>query len=144
MTKLTDEDAKTAFAPYLRPGERVNETAYGVKQPHIGLIILFTLLGVLPGVIYATVMTKHYLIGLTDTQFVVLQVKGMKSTKVKEVMVFPLADLPRMDVKTSENAIFTNIKLKEDDRLFVAKFHRAYSKVNRPNAQAIAGRLARS
>ena len=89
-------------------------------------------------------MTKHYLIGLTDTQFVVLQVKGMKSTKVKEVMVFPLADLPRMDVKTSENAIFTNIKLKEDDRLFVAKFHRAYSKVNRPNAQAIAGRLARS
>lgn len=142
MAKFTDETAKTAFAPYLEPAETVQETAYGVKQPHIMLIILLTLLGVLPGVLFATFAAKHYLVGMTERRFIVLRIGMSSKLKVKDASVYPLNELSGAKVSTSENALFTNIKIIEPDRRFVAKFHRAYSKVNRPNAQAIAQRLS--
>ena len=75
MAVYKDETVGPIFAPQLQPGEQLMHWAYGVKQPHILLIILF--IATIGGAIMVAVLTKHYLVGLTNFgRFVVLQVSG--------------------------------------------------------------------
>lgn len=138
MAKPKTEEMKAAFAPYLPAGEQVTHVAYGVKQPHILLIVLLVLAGVLPGLIAIMIMTRHYLIGQSASGITVLRIEGMNNLKVREAMHFSAADLAAADVKTSSNALFTNISIADRGRRFVAKFHKMYSADNRPHAEAIA------
>ena len=138
MAKPTTEKMKEAFAPYLPAGEQVTHVAYGVKQPHILLIVLLMLLAVLPGLIAVMILTRHYLIGQSASGITVLQIKGMNNLGVTKVMHFSNAELAAAEVKTSSNGLFTNIKIIDGERQFVAKFHKMYSKDNRPHAEAIA------
>ena len=63
MARFKDEAfVVNGFAPHLQPGERILHCAYGVKQPNIFLIILFL------GGLLAWLLTKKYLVGLTDYQ----------------------------------------------------------------------------
>ena len=138
MAKPTLTEMKAAFAPHIQRGEEITHAAYGIKQPHILLIVPLMLLGVLPGFIVIMFMTKHYLIGQSAAGVTVLEIKGMKNLAVKQAMRFSSHDLAKADVKTSSAGLFTNIKIVEDERRFVAKFHKMYSKDNKANAEAIA------
>lgn len=138
MAKLTDDGMQTALQAYLQEGEELQYWAFGVKQPNIFLILFLFLLAILPGVIAVILLTKNYLVGLTEKRFLVLQVKGMGNATVKEIIEYNLDDLRGMEVKTSTGMVFTNIHIDDADKPFVAKFHRHFSKNNRPNAMAIA------
>ena len=142
MGKPTTEEMKAAFAPYLPEGEEVTHVAYGVKQPHVLLILLLVLVAVLPGLLAMMFMTRHYLIGQSASGITVLQIQGMNHLGVKQAMHFSHAELAGAEVKTSSNALFTNIRIIDGPRRFVAKFHKMYSQANRPNAEAIAAFVA--
>ena len=142
MAKLTDEKIAAAFQPYLNKGETLKHWAYGVKQPNIFLIILLIALAILPGIIAVYILTKHYLVGVTDSRLIVLHVKGMGNAEVKEVIEYRLAELKTLQVKTSTGAVFTHIKIADAAKPFVAKFHRSFSKNNRPHAVAICEAIA--
>jgi hypothetical protein len=137
MAKLNDEMIVAAFKPYLKPDETLKYWAFGVKQPNIFLIILLFALAILPGIIAVFMLTKNYLVGLTETRLVVLQIKGAGNVEVKEVIEYRLEDLGKLEVKTSTGALFTHINIKDAEKPFVAKFHRAFSENNRPHAIAI-------
>ena len=127
-----DEDMPAIFQPYLQPGEQLVNWAYGVKQPHILLIALFTLtLGIL-----TAILTKHYVVGMTNLgRFIVLEMSGKT---VKAVQPYQLGQVS--GVKTSVGALFTHINI-AGPVPFVAKFHRMGMKQNREHSQAMAAAL---
>ena len=83
-------------------------------------------------------LTRNYLIGLTERRFIVLTIKGITDATLKEVMEYGLDEVQNMEVKTSTGPLFTHIKIADPAKPFVAKFHRAFSKDNRAHAMAIA------
>ena len=127
-----------AFNPYLEPGEQLKYVAFGVKQPNIFLIVVLIACAVLPGVIAIALLTKNYLVGLTDRRFIVLRFSGnvRRTIKVKEITDYRLNSLPQ--VVASTGPIFTHIKIFDPAKPFVAKFHRIpFGGKNRTNAMAI-------
>jgi hypothetical protein len=134
MSAYKDQDMQTIFAPHLQPGEALQHWAYGVKQPHILLIILF--IATIGGVIAIHLMTKHFLVGLTSHgRLLVLEMGGKK---VKATRAYQLGQTGQ--VKTSMGALFTHIKLIGPPP-FQAKFHRLGMSQNREHSQAIASAL---
>ena len=144
MAKLNDTRIHEAFAAHLEPGEALRHWAFGVKQPNILLMIPLFLLGVIPGVIAVFILTRNYLIGLTERRLVVLRVKSISNAEIMEVQEYALADLRGTEVKTSTGPLFTHIRIDDEARPFVAKFHRAFSKDNRAHAMAIADAISAS
>ena len=127
------------FSSCLQPGEQIRNVAYGVKQPHILLIVGLVMLAILPGLIAVALLTREYLVALTDRRIIALRIKGRKA-KVLEVLEYPLASLPQ--AKTSTGPIFTHIRIMDPAKPFTAKFHRAGpAPSNRENAMAIAAAL---
>ena len=139
MAKLTDENVTAAFRPYLEPGEQLYHWAFGVKQPNILAMIPLFILGVLPGVIATQILTKNYVVALTDRRFIVLQVASMGNLTVKEMMEYRMNNMP--PVEASTGALFTHIKIKDPARPFVAKFHRLGMPNNRQHSQAMEAAL---
>ena len=135
MARFKDEGIiVAAFQQHLQPGEQLYNYAYGVKQPPFLLILVLMLLAVVPGVIATALLTKEYVIGLTDRRLIVIRFSGKLNPK--EVFDYPLYQLP--PVKTSTGALFTHITIKDPRKPFVAKFHRLGLKTNRDQAMAIA------
>lgn len=128
-----------AFEPYLEPGEQIARVAYGMKQPPIWLIVPLLLIGILPGVIAIALMTREYVVALTDRRFIALRFSG-KQIRVEEVLDWRLGALPPL--ATSTGAIFTHIAIRDPARPFVAKFHRLGMPDQREEAMAIAAALA--
>ncbi len=62
----------------------------------------------------------------------------MTNAEVKEVTEYGLDEVKTMDVKISTGGLFTHIEVKNEEKPFKAKFHRALAKFNRPSAMAIA------
>jgi len=141
MPRPDSTNVPAAFAPHLLPGEQLRYYAYGVKQPNTLLLILLIALAVLPGIIAIAILTKHYLIGMTDKRFLVLELKSMGNHQVKQVIEYPLSGLAQMKVKASTGPIFTHIEIEDAQKPFVAKFHRAGMKTNREHSMAIEGIL---
>lgn len=139
MARYKDEVAVEAIRPHLDDGEQLLNYAYGVKQPHIGLIIGLCCLAVLPGLIAVALLTKEYVVALTDRRFIVLRVKGGKAA-VQEVQEYDRAQMPPVVAKTG--GIFTHITIKDEARPFIAKFHRMGMKENRRHSQEIEAALA--
>jgi hypothetical protein len=134
MAVYKDEEVPPIFAPHLQPGEQLTSFAFGVKQPHILLIILF--IATIGGIIAVFLLTKNYLVGMTTWgRVVVLQMSGKA---VKNVTSYQLGQV--QGVKTSTGALFTHIKI-AGPTPFVAKFHRMGMKNNRQHAMAIAAAL---
>lgn len=139
MARFKDPNVPAAaFQPYLEPGEQLRHWAYGVKQPSILLMIPLFALAVLPGAIAVALLTKEYIVGLTDRRFIVLRFKGGK-IKVQEITDYPLASLP--PVKASTGGLFTHIKIDDPSKPFVAKFHRLGMPGNREHGMAIEAAL---
>ena len=140
MARFKDEGfVAQAFAPHLNPGEQISNLAYGVKQPNIFLIILLFCLAILPGAIAVAILTKEYVVALTNQRFIVLQFSGGK-INVKEVLEYWPQNLVGK-VKTSKGSIFTHIKINDPDKPFVAKFHRMGMPNNKPQTEAMADAL---
>jgi hypothetical protein len=134
MARFKDPNVPAAaFAPYLEPGEQLRNIAYGVKQPHILVLAL-------SGGLISALLTKEYVIGLTDRRFIVLRFKG-KSVQVQEVLDYRLDNGQRPPIKASTGPIFTHIKIEDPTKPFVAKFHRMGMPGNREGAMAIASAL---
>jgi hypothetical protein len=134
MARFKDPDVPAAaFAPYLEPGEHLRHVAYGVKQPHV-------LLMALTGGLVAALMTKEYVVGLTDRRLIVLHFKG-GNVRVQQVLDYRLHDGQRPAVRASTGPVFTHIRIEDPARPFVAKFHRLGMPGNREGAMAIAAAL---
>ncbi|HEV8321398.1 MAG TPA: hypothetical protein VG389_07280 [Myxococcota bacterium] len=142
MPRPTPENVPPVFAPHLQPGEQLRYFAYGVKQPNILLILVLVCLAVLPGLIATAILTKHFLIGLTDKRLLVLRIASMGNHGVKEVLEYPLGSLTPAQVKTSTGALFTHIRIDDPAKPFVAKFHRLGMKTNRDHSMAIAAAIS--
>jgi len=139
MARFKDPNIPAAaFGPYLEPGEQLRHWAYGVKQPNMLLMIPLFALAVLPGAIAVALLTKEYVVGLTDRRFIVLRFKG-KNLDVQEVTDYPLNSLP--EVKASTGGLFTHIKILDPAKPFVAKFHRMGMPGNREHGMAIEAAL---
>jgi len=141
MARYSDEKVIEAIKPHLQDGEVIQNYAYGVKQPNMGLIIGLMALAILPGAIAVALLTKEYIVALTNRRFIVLRVKGGKAA-VQEVMEYDRARMPPVEAKTG--GIFTHIKIKDEARPFVAKFHRMGMKENRRHCQEIEAALVRA
>ena len=128
-----------AFKPYLEPGETLQHGAYGVKQPSMLIVLPLIVLAVLPGLIAQAMLTKEYVVGLTDRRFIVLQFSG-SDIKVKQILEYSRSSLP--PAKTSTGALFTHITLQDPAKPFVAKFHRMGMEGNREHAMAMASALS--
>jgi hypothetical protein len=141
MARFKDTSGmQAALGQQLEPGETLRHWAFGVKQPPLPLIIFGFILGILPGVIMTAVLTKEYVVGLTDRRFIVLRFKGSQ-IDVQEVQSWRLNALP--PVRSSTGGLFTHIAVKDPAKPFVAKFHRLGTADNRPQAMAIAEGLER-
>ena len=139
MARFSDPNIPAAaFTSHLEPGEQLKHWAYGVKQPNMLLMLPLFVLGVLPGVIAVAMMTKEYVVGLTDRRFIALHFKGNK-IEVKEVIAYSLDNLPA--VKAATGAIFTHIKIADPAKPFAAKFHRLGMPGNREHGMAIEAAL---
>jgi hypothetical protein len=138
MARFKDEKVQEAFLPHLQPGEQLRHWAFGVKQPHLVMIILLIALAVLPGLIAIMLLTKQYIVGLTDRRFIVLKFKG--NLKVTEVTEYSLSPKPKASGSTGP--IFTHIKIDDAARPFVAKFHRMGMTSNREHSQAMLAALS--
>ena len=139
MARYKDPVVTEAVGKLLHPGEQLQNWAYGVKQPPMGLIILLVLIAILPGLIATALLTKEYVIALTSHRLLILRVKGGKCT-VQEITEYGRAQLP--PAKTSTGGLFTHIELKDPQKPFYAKFHRMGMPNNRPHAMAIASVLS--
>lgn len=137
MARFNDENVPAAIKPHLQPGEQLKHWAFGVKQPNIGLIFLLVLLAVLPGLIAIALLTKQYIVALTDRRLIVLKFKG--KLNVTEVTEYSLSPKPK--ASGSSGAIFTHIKIDDAAKPFVAKFHRMGMPNNREQSQAILAAL---
>jgi hypothetical protein len=141
MARYSDEKVIEALRPYLQEGEVIQNYAYGVKQPNMGLIIALMALAILPGAIAIALLTKEYIVALTNRRFIVLRVKGGKA-QVLEVLEYDRTRMPAVEAKTG--SIFTHIKITDEARPFVAKFHRMGMKENRRHCQEIEAALVRA
>lgn len=140
MARFKDPNVPAAaFAPYLEPGEQLRHIAFGVKQPNMLLMIPLFALAVLPGAIAVAMLTKEYVIGLTDRRLIVLRFKG-KNVQVQEVLDYRLSGHP-LPVKASTGPVFTHIRIEDPAKPFVAKFHRMGMSGNREGAMAIVAAL---
>lgn len=139
MARFNDAGVvEAAFRTYLEPGEQIRNVAYGVRQPPLAVIVPLLMLGILPGVIAIALMTKEYVVALTDRRFIALRFKS-KAIKVEEVQSWPLAALP--PVKASTGGLFTHIAIADSARPFAAKFHRLGMPGQREQTTAIEGAL---
>jgi len=142
MAVLNDEQISDAFSTHLHPGEKLLLTAMGVKQPNMLYMLPLFALAVIPGVIATQMLTKNYVIGLTDSRFIALQIKNLTNSEVKEVIEYSLEAFRSAPAKVKTGALFTTITIDDVEKPFKAKFARALSKSNRPNAVAIGEALS--
>ena len=138
MARYKEPVVTAAFAAHLQPGETLRSTAYGVRQPSMLAMIPLYLLGILPGVIAVAVLTKEYLVGLTDRRVLVLRVSGGNAA-VQEVTEYALTERP--PVTASQGSLFAHVTIDDPARPCKAKFHRAGPPSHRENALAAAQAL---
>jgi len=142
MAKLTDDSINDVFTPHLQEGETLKHWAFGVKQPSMLIIVPLMALAILPGVIATQMLTKSYLIAMTEKRFLVLQIKSMGNAEIKEMIEYDLTGFAGNPAKTKTGSLFTHITIEDEAKPFKAKFHRAFSKSNRANALAMAEALS--
>ncbi|WP_127105230.1 hypothetical protein [Pararhodobacter zhoushanensis] len=143
MSRLTPEKMIEILTPALPQGETLEHCAYGIRQPNFLIVLPAFLLAILPGVILMQKLTKHLVVGTTQNSLVIAEIrpKWMALTfsvaSVASTRVIPLAQV--QDAQVKSGSLFTTIRFDHDS--FKAKFHRAFSKVNRPEAIAIGAAL---
>lgn len=116
MAKFDDTRAREVFAPHLHPAEQLKFYAYGVKQPNIMIIILLTALAIIPGIIATFMLTKNYLIGLTGSRLIILEIKSIANPEVQSITEYSLSELQSLQLKTSTGAGLLSLWSGEEKR----------------------------
>lgn len=142
MAKLTDELLKSTLNEHLKDGETLEHWAIGVDQPSLLFILPLFLLAVVPGVIATQMLTKKYLVGLTNKRFIVLQIKGLFNMELKSITEYPRADFSSLAASYKTGALFTHIKIKDREKPFKCKFAKALTKDNKMHTEAIGQALS--
>jgi hypothetical protein len=133
VARFNDTNVPAAIQPHLQAGEQLKHWAFGVKQPNLLLITFLIALAILPGVIAIALLTKQYVVALTDRRLLVLQFKG--KLNVVEVTEYPLQ--PRLKASGSTGPLFTHLRVDDAEKPFKAKFHRMGMPNNREHSRAI-------
>ena len=131
-------EAAAILQPHLEAGETLRHWASGVRQPSVWLLLPLAALAIVPAVVAAFLLTKDYVVGLTDRRFVVLRM-GASGLEPAEILAYDLCALP--PVKASTGPLFTHIAVQDPERSFQAKFNGAGMPGNREYAVAIAAAL---
>lgn len=95
---------------------------------------------IIPGVILTQILTKHYIVGTCGHTLVIAQFSPKwrsLAVAVKSACAIPFAELRGQSVNVKSGTIHTTIAFGQDDAGIKAKFHRAFSKINRCEAEAI-------
>ncbi len=137
MPKLTDELMQETLNAHLQEGERLEHWAFGIKQPNMLVMLPLFALAILPGAIATMMLTKNYLVGLTDKRFIVLEIKSITNTAIKGVTEYDRAEFAAKPGSFKPGKLFTHIAIEDESKPFKAKFHRMMSKDNRMHAEAI-------
>ncbi|MGB3541776.1 hypothetical protein [Rubrivirga sp.] len=131
LIRYRDPAAQAAFAPHLRPGETLETWAYGQKMP--SQVVMFLL-----GWLVQKLLTKEYLMGLTDQRVILLRVKGKKAN-VLEVTEYDLGTVHPASIEIVRG--FGEVTIGEGDRPFEAKFNPVEAPDNLEHAQEIIAAL---
>ena len=137
MAKLTEELMQETLGAHLQDGETLEHWAFGIKQPSIMLMVPLFALAILPGAIATQMLTKNYLIGLTDKRLIVLQIKSIGNAELKALTEYARDEFKSNPGSFKAGKLFTHLKIENAEKPFVAKFHRMFSKGNREHAVAI-------
>jgi hypothetical protein len=125
MARYNDENVPAAIQPHLKSGEVLRHYAYGVKQPNVLLMLL--------GPIVTAMLTKNYIVAMTDRRLLVLEFHG--ELKVTGVTEYALDSMPA--ATGSVGMIFTRLQINDSAKPFRAKFHRMGMPNNRMHSTAI-------
>lgn len=142
MPKLTDELMQETLSAHLQAGETLEHWAFGVKQPSMLIILPLFALAILPGAIATQMLTKNYLIGLTNKRLIVLQIKSVTKTELKALTEYDRAGFKANPASFKAGKLFTHISIEDTEQPFKAKFHRMLSKDNRMHAEAIGAAIS--
>jgi hypothetical protein len=126
MARFNDTNVPAAVQPHLQSGEVLRHYAFGVKPPNLLVMILV-------GPLIAALMTKNYIVALTNKRLLVLRFSG--KLNVKEVTDYPLDT--RLSASGSVGMIFTKLRIEDSAKPFFAKFHRMGMPNNRMHSTAI-------
>ncbi|NOR63661.1 MAG: hypothetical protein GQ535_14350 [Rhodobacteraceae bacterium] len=137
MAKLTEELMQETLKQHLQNGEALKHWAFGIKQPSILLMAPLFALAIIPGVIATQMLTKNYLIGLTDKRLIVLQIKSIANVELKALTEYDREEFKSNPGSFKAGKLFTHLKIESAEKPFKAKFHRMFSKGNREHAVAI-------
>ncbi|MBT0956391.1 hypothetical protein IV417_03250 [Alphaproteobacteria bacterium KMM 3653] len=142
-TKLSPQMMEDVLCEYLEPGESLRHMGYAVNPPNLLIVLPLFVLAVLPGAIAYQVMMKHYIVGTTDSRLIAVRFKPswkaltVKAKEMADVVAVPFAQLSAAKTKARVGKIFTVIRSKDLSPVLHLKFHRAYSKTNRPESAAM-------
>jgi hypothetical protein len=126
MARFNDTNVPAAVQPHLQSGEVLRHYAFGVKPPPLIVSILI-------GPLFAALITKNYIVALTNRRLLVLRFKGR--LKVIEATEYPLDARPA--VSGSVGMLFTKLRIDDTAKPFFAKFHRMGMPNNRMHSSAI-------
>jgi hypothetical protein len=96
MSKFNDQTVLAAFQPYLQSEEVLVNAAYCIYQPPQLLGCLLSLIGWLPGLLYFALLSRFYVVGLTNHNFIVLRLASRfgGNIQVAEIFGYRLDQLP--------------------------------------------------
>ncbi len=142
MAKLKESDITEALGAHLEAGETLQQWAVGIRQPGLHIIVPLFALAILPGVIAVQMLTKSYIVGLTDRRLIVLQVKSITNATLREVLEFDRAKLAGAPGTSKTGGLFTHMRIDWPEQSWRAKFHRAFAKGHRAQAMQIGAAIS--
>lgn len=144
MPKLTEDLMLETLRGHLQDGESLKHWAFGVKQPNMLLMLPLFALAIIPGVLATQLLTKNYLVGLTEKRLIVLHITSIANTELKAAIEYALADFKAGSGSFKAGKLFTHLSIESAEKPFHAKFHRMFSKDNREHAVAIGQAISAS
>jgi len=145
VANLSDETFYQAVQPHLAVGEQVRHFGYGLERPPAWLALLLVLgLAVLPGLALVALLTKHYVVALTDRRLIVVRLKGgllRIDFDTKAVRAYTPAELAALPLQVTLRRGFTEICIADSRAPLRATFPRRVSRGNGPNMAAIGAAL---
>jgi hypothetical protein len=138
VAKITDERIAAAIQPFLEPGEQIQTDAYGFHQMSLWIMIPLILVALLPAFIAQMLLTKYYMVALTNRRILIFHCDN--KLKVKEIIEYRPGAMPPVNV--SSGMIFAVLKIMDPRGGMRIKFHRATLANNREKAAIIGNAMA--
>ena len=141
MSKFNDQTVVAAFQPYLQSEEFLGNAAYCIKRPPELIGCLISLLGMLPDILFRSLLSKYYVVGLTNRRLIVLRLASRFGGNIRaaEVLAYSLDQLP--EIQANFGAFATGLVIKDPARPFKVVFPMAGVPDNHKRGRMIANKL---